>query len=125
MWIFTPESFVSVVAHREKPDFLLVRARLQGDLETLFPGCAVQTTPNADYLFRAEIPREVVAEIIRHQLQGLAYPNVKNAIPSETDTDDLRHRAMNRVWAVMHEAQTENAQPRSRRGRRLTHPDML
>lgn len=35
MWIFTPKAFLSIVAHRGKPDYLLVRARLPGDIENV------------------------------------------------------------------------------------------
>lgn len=119
MWIFTPTAFVSIVAHRNKPGVLLVRARLKGDLERLFPGCKVQTTPNADYRFRAEIARGRVAELVREQLTVLDYDNVKNAIPERPPVHQLRHRAMNRVWGVMNDAQAEQL------GSRVTHPDML
>lgn len=113
MWIFTPTAFVSIVAHRTKPGVLLVRARLKGDLERLFPGCTVKTTPNADYRFRAEIARGRVADLIREQLTVLDYDNVKNAIPARPPVHQLRHRAMNRVWGVMNDAQSENAHGRA------------
>ena len=114
MWIFTPTSFVSVVAHRTKPGVLLVRARLEGDLETLFPGCKVEVTPLADYRFRAEIPRGRVADLVREQLTCLDYHNVKAAIPHEGDTHDLRHTAMNRCWQAMHDAQVQGARGKAK-----------
>lgn len=120
MWIFTPTAFVSIVAHRTKPGILLVRARLKGDLERLFPGCKVTETRQADYRFRAEIARGRVAELVREQLTVLDYDNVKNAIPHSAPVHELRHRAMNRVWGVMHDAQDEQMRPRA-----ITHPDML
>lgn len=120
MWIFTPTAFVSIVAHRTKPGVLLVRARMKGDLERLFPGCKVTETRQADYRFRAEIARGRVAELVREQLTVLDYDNVKNAIPHGAPVHELRHRAMNRVWGVMHDAQDEQLRPRA-----ITHPDML
>ena len=119
MWIFTPTAFVSIVAHRNKPGVLLVRARLKGDLERMFPGCKVVETRQADYRFRAEIARGRVAELVREQLTVLDYDNVKNEIPHGAPVHDLRHRAMNRVWGVMNDAQAEQL------GARVTHPDML
>jgi hypothetical protein len=112
MWIFTPTSFVSIVAHRSKPGVLLVRARLEGDLERLFPGCKVKETPDADYRFRAEIPRGRVADVIREQVASLDYPNVKAAIPYGGRQADLRHDSMHEVWAVMNRAQGADARRR-------------
>lgn len=120
MWIFTPTAFVSIVAHRTKPGVLLVRARLKGDLERLFPGCKVTETRQADYRFRAEIARGRVAELVREQLTVLDYDNVKNAIPHRGGVHDLRHRAMNEVWSVMHLAQERQLKPAP-----MNHPDML
>lgn len=120
MWIFTPTAFVSIVAHRTKPGVLLVRARMKGDLERLFPGCKVVETRQADYRFRAEIARGRVAELVREQLTVLDYDNVKNAIPHRGEVHELRHRAMNRVWGVMNDAQDEQLRPRA-----ITHPSML
>ena len=37
MWIFLSDSFLSIVAHRDKPGVLLVRARRAGDIEAVFP----------------------------------------------------------------------------------------
>ena len=39
MWLFTSKSFLSVVADKENPkgDRLLVRSRIAGDIEEVFP----------------------------------------------------------------------------------------
>ena len=119
MWIFTPTAFVSIVAHRRNPHVLLVRARLKGDLERLFPGCKVVETRRADYRFRAEIARERVAQVVADQLLGVEYDNVKDAIPRRGEVHQLRSRSMHRVWGVMHDAQVDQLPVR------ITHPDML
>ena len=104
MWIMTPTSFVSIVAHRSKPDVLLVRARLKGDLRRMFPGCKVATTPSADYQYRAEISRERVAEVVADALLELDYANVKGAIP-KGKAHARRDRAMHATWSVWNDAQ--------------------
>lgn len=109
MWIFTPTAMVSIVAHRTKPGCLLVRARLRGDLERLFPGCTVQRTPGADYRFRACLPRATVAGVIASAFASMTYDNVKNAIPHGAPVHDLRHRFMSEVWRAGMRAQIENA----------------
>lgn len=113
MWIFTPTAFVSIVSHRTKPGMLLVRARLKGDIERMFPGQMVRETGKADYRFRAEIPRGLVAKVVQQQLAFIDYENVKDAIPRRGKVHDLRHIAMTRVWGVMHDAQVEQLFQRS------------
>lgn len=53
MWICLNDAFLSIVAHRDKPGVLLVRARRPGDIERTFPGVTthqdthpVDGTPN-------------------------------------------------------------------------------
>lgn len=112
MWIFSPDSFVSIVAHRTKPDVLLVRARLPGDLERMFPGAKVKETRAADYRFRAELPRHIVADEVAKRIAGIDYDNVKGAIPKVGGrvgrVHDSRAMAMHRCWDAMHAAQVDN-----------------
>jgi hypothetical protein len=51
MWLFTSNSFVSVVADRDdtQSSLLLVRARIKGDIDQLFPDAEVMETPLTDY----------------------------------------------------------------------------
>ena len=43
MWLFTSKTFLSVVADKDQPDGpkLLVRSRVQGDIEEVFPDADV------------------------------------------------------------------------------------
>ncbi|MEN9726741.1 MAG: hypothetical protein RL434_1107 [Pseudomonadota bacterium] len=95
MWIFTPKAFLSIVAHRGKPDHLLVRARLPGDIETVFPAAKVTRNPSADYLYRAEIERAEVASTLATLAASMDYDNVKGAV-----SDARRARMMGKVWAT-------------------------
>lgn len=103
MWIFFPNAMLSIVAHRTKPDVLLVRARFHGDIERAIPGVLkAGRTPNADYLYRAEVPRRAMAELLAKHAMEMTYGNVKGAIPAG---DHRRSRAMHDVWQVMFDAQ--------------------
>ena len=64
MWFFTSEGFVSVVAHSEKPDTLLVRARDEGSLLSLVEatGAPLRQTPSNDYGYRIEVPKQALVE---------------------------------------------------------------
>ncbi|HEY3331970.1 MAG TPA: hypothetical protein VGK19_18200 [Capsulimonadaceae bacterium] len=101
MWIFLSDAFLSVVAHRDKPDCLLVRARRRGDLEKLIGAeTQVDVTEDADYLFRATVSRNVFAKVIADRVKAIDYDNFKSAIK-----DEAYHDACLDVWATMRELQ--------------------
>ena len=88
MWIFLKDSFMSIVAHRDRPDDLLVRARKKGDIQWVFPEAVEQHTPRADYSYRATIPRARVAEVLMEQVRAIDYDDFKNQV-----ADHSRHDA--------------------------------
>ncbi len=96
MWVYLRNSFLSIVAHREKPDILLVRARRAGDIQRVFPDAKVRRTPAADYLYRAELRRSIVGSAIDTSLQLIDYDNFKASVP-----DPKRHAAYARCWEAM------------------------
>lgn len=102
MWIFTSTGFLSVVAHRAKPDHLLVRARRAGEIESVFPNAATFTMDLADYLHRAILPRGEVADAIAASICNMQYDNFKNSI-----SDNEYHNACFGVWNVMHRYQAD------------------
>ncbi|TRZ89140.1 MAG: hypothetical protein D4R84_18280 [Rhodocyclaceae bacterium] len=108
MWIFLPDSFVSVVADRNDDSRLLVRGRQPGDVEaflapvTLPTECSVSETPGADYRFRAFVPREVVARAVVAHAASIDYSNFKNTV-----REAARHSAYMRVWSAMSAYQEE------------------
>lgn len=104
MWIMSNTGFLSIVAHRELPDTLLVRARRTGEIESIFPNAQTLRTPDADYLFRAVISRNEVAQVIAQQLHDINYDNFKNSVQ-----DPRLHDAYFDTWSVMHHYQSENS----------------
>ena len=92
--------FISIVAHRERPEDLLVWARRAGEIASDFPGADVQRTPEADYLFRSIISREKVAEVIAQRLQEIDYDNLKNSVG-----DTPLHDAYVDTWSTMYRNQ--------------------
>lgn len=83
MWVFTPDGLVSIVAHRDQPDALLVRARARAHLVSFLrtlsspQRSAIRRTPDADYPYRAVVKREAVAEALAKLALDLDYPNFK------------------------------------------------
>ena len=111
MWLFTSKSFLSVVSDKENPtgDRLLVRSRILGDIEEVFPGADVMETPNADYRFRAWLPRSRVTEALCQYIEKLDYTNFKNSVE-----DQNRIRPLMRVWRTKYEHQETQLNAASR-----------
>ncbi|MCH8078089.1 MAG: hypothetical protein IIC64_19970 [SAR324 cluster bacterium] len=96
MWIFQNDSFLSIVALRDKPGVLLVRARKAGDIEAVFPQAKSREGEGADYRFRADVPAEEVAEAMAERIRAIDYGNFKDSVK-----DGPRHDAYFNVWEVM------------------------
>lgn len=101
MWLFCKHGFFSAVRHNAKPDTILLRARIGGDLERLAAAHKVAldiaVTPDADYAYRTELPLKTWAKIVRREAEDIDYGNFKNAVHDGT----ARDAAYLDVWAVM------------------------
>lgn len=93
MWIILNNSFLSIVQHDKRPSLLMVRARLKGDIERVFPAAKIHVDQGTDYKYRAFIPRDVVAKAMADQVTGIDYDNFKNSI-----RDARRKTFATRVW---------------------------
>lgn len=89
MWIYLPDCHVSIVAHCDHADSVLVRARLRGDLERFLAGTdgpGITETPDADYRFRCVLQRETLGAILADLAASMDWTNVKGAIhPAQAD----------------------------------------
>jgi hypothetical protein len=100
MWIFLSNSFLSVVQKPGDTDLLTVRARIEGDIERVFPDAQVHANKGTDYKYRAKVPREAVAQALHDQAMSVSYPNFKSIVK-----DRKRHDAYMGVWSAMYGAQ--------------------
>ena len=100
MWIMGTDFFLSVVRKDCSPGQLLVRARREGDIEKVFGKVEVQKDRTADYLFRARIDEERVAEAMRSELRRIDYGNYKSSV-----RDRRLHDALLDVWTSMSKLQ--------------------
>ena len=96
MWIFLNKSFLSIIAVKDKPEILVVRARIAGDIECVFPEAEVLTDIGSDYKYRAFIPRKRVAEAMTTEVMNINYTNFKKSVNSYN-----RELAYFDVWARM------------------------
>lgn len=114
MWLFSQRGFFSITSVDKNT--LLVRARVQGDIEKYWPNAKVQRTPDRDYLYRAEIPRKEVADVVLKIVEDINYGNFKNSIYD-------RHRRSpfySDVWETMFmlQLQAERSYAKSSKSRR-------
>ena len=98
MWILMNNSYLSIVKNTKRKDSLLVRARIKGDIERIFPKAKVFTGLGTDYEYRAFLPKWVVSKAIKKSLERIDYDNFKNSIPLE---DTVRHDIYCNVWGVL------------------------
>lgn len=103
MWLFAKRGFLSVVEDINDNNRLLVRGRVDGDIEKCFPNAAVFHTPENDYGYRTFLPRTGVAAILSNTILKIDYPNFKANIEDR----ELRAEYYGAVWRVMHQMQAD------------------
>lgn len=96
MWLFFNDSFLSIVHKPGDGDWLTVRGRVPGDIESVFPGVEVVADAGTDYRFRARVPRDKVGRAVTERISALDYANFKNSV-----RDPHRHDAYAGVWQEM------------------------
>lgn len=97
MWIFLSDSALSIVQKPDDIDTLTVRARIKGDIESIFPNAKVLSGAGTDYKFRAHIPRDEVARAMHDAVLGIEYSNFKSSVKERG-----RHDCYMAVWNVMY-----------------------
>jgi hypothetical protein len=104
MWLLLSNAFFSIVTKDCPEDHLLVRARRSGDIERVFgQRIVVERLTDADYLFRAPIPREEVKEVIARELDRIYF---KNSV-----ADDDLHHTYQKVWTDLARSKTHRLTP--------------
>ena len=82
MWIFTKNSFVSIVQAQDRPHEVLIRARRRADLVRLFPKDEARISDDADrdYRFRLLVKKSRLAKLLSVYIESeLTYGNFKAA----------------------------------------------
>lgn len=95
-WICFNDAFLSIVEVQDDKSKLLVRARKEGHIEAVFPGATVEKTIGRDYLWRAKIKREDVAQAVSERLTNIDYGNFKNSV-----VDHKLHSVYGKIWGAM------------------------
>ena len=88
MWVYLNNAFLSIVQHRDDPGALLVRARRHDDLFRFLSGndagigIEIERTPEADYPYRARVPRLTLGHLLADQALRIDYDNFKASLRS-------------------------------------------
>ena len=101
MWVFMNDSFFSAVEHRNDSDLVVVRSRIEGDLETAFQCDAkdVEVSDESDYRFRITITKDELKAALNTYVDNyLDYCNFKGSIDK---SDKQRYNAYTEVWYKM------------------------
>jgi hypothetical protein len=96
MLIFTNVGFLSIIQDFRDPDTLIVRARFPEHIRNLFPVARVTKTAGRDYLYRALLPRQEVADMLKKYTEEMDYTNFKDSVD-----EPIYQRSCSEVWGVM------------------------
>jgi hypothetical protein len=103
MWIFLPNAFLSIVDKSDPTGkTLLVRGRVLGDIERVFPKAKIEVDAGTDYRFRARLPREEVVNVIADSVRNINWKNFKNQVHEHE-----RHKAYEDCWQSMYTLQEQ------------------
>ena len=102
MWIQLNNSFLSIVQNRNNDSELLVRARVKGDIENVFPKANVFEDVKADYKYRAFLTKQNVADVIKNKINAINYDNFKNSVSRK---DLNRISSYSNVWVELRKLQ--------------------
>lgn len=105
MWLFTKNSFISVVQHRERPNDVMIRARRRNHLVRLFPKREKQIvkTPSADYMWRLVVSKKELSKVLsEYILRNLTYDNFKAA---QDPDGSYWMEFLHEVWGAGHKMQ--------------------
>ena len=99
MWLHTKHGFVSVVQHRDDPDWRLVRARAKADLLSFVAESRVFHDADADYPWRAVLSSGELAEVMVRCSDEIDYPNFKSKVSTTLGAE--REGLLHDVWETL------------------------
>ena len=102
MWVVLNNAFFSIVQNENNEEELLVRARVKGDIEKIFPKANVFEDNYADYKYRSFMNRETVASTIKEKVLNINYGNFKSSV---SNSDYERSSAYAGVWSALYKLQ--------------------
>ena len=93
--MFAQHGILSIVAHRANPGMLMVRSIAREDIARFWPKAEIVEMAEADYRFRATLPRDAVAARIAQAVHAIDYEKVKPSVGKD------RQHIFFTVWDAM------------------------
>ena len=86
------------VDEEKTSDDYLVRSRIKGDIEKVFPDSDVFEMENSDYKYRSYKKKTDVSSKLKNIVEDINYDNFKNSISSDQSE---RHNSYLNVWTEL------------------------
>lgn len=111
MWVFALTGFYSVVLNHDDPSSVMVRGRVEKDLERLqhimsdlgLERGPISRSPDRDYPYRLVMPKSEWADAVYTLAKDIDYNNYKNQVRA---TDGHERAALySRIWGIMLDAE--------------------
>jgi len=120
LWLFTAKGMFSVVEHKDDPNTMVVRARIENDIKNIqqmfvdqgYEKPEILQMSHSDYKFRIFVNRKEWINVMTRLMADLNYTNFKNAAAKEDDFERLRSQAYTSIWFIMAECQNALGQDR-------------
>ena len=96
MWIAHSDGWLSIVSHRYRPDYLLVRARAYDHIISMWPEAEVYELVEADYRYRADVLRCEVGMVLAERSEQIEYEDFKSSV-----MEPRLAKAFKKIWATM------------------------
>ena len=109
MWIALNDAFFSIVALPTDKETLVVRARMEEDIERVF-GIPLEdqiVDAGTDYKYRVYLPRLRVAKVIQNEVESINYNNFKDSVPHRYEVDRKRAKMYGEMWSTLYNWQTD------------------
>jgi hypothetical protein len=104
MWIFAQNAFLSIIQPPQPPECLLVRARIEGDIQRFFPAARPRITDsvNYDYRYRVLMQGNDVAAAIAKNVLRINYTSFKDSVQ-----DKRRLPYYTAIWNTSYDMQLD------------------
>ena len=112
----------SVVEHKDDPNIVIVRARIEKDIKNIqkmfvdqgYERPEILQIRHSDYKFRVFVSRKEWIKVITKLMADLHYTNFKDAVIQEDAIEimQLRDEAYTGIWSIMYRLQNNFDQDR-------------
>lgn len=99
MWVFLNDAMVSIVRDYRNLDLLLVRSRIEGDVQRAIPGAEVIEHSRPDWKYTTTVSRSELKDALANAVDRLNYFDYEASLDGNT-----RHRAMVAVFGALSDA---------------------